>query len=296
MPAQVPAGFTRGSIQFFGALTSPQTEEILLQDFWSQAGGYGARIAIFPASADDTSLAERYTHLFSQWHCDSAKSIWVSDRAAASDSKLQAELAATTGMLILGKSPLRFASTFGGTPLAQALRRANAQGKVIAGLGGCGSVLCQHMIAFDNRSTTPWPLLHRQLIQLAPGLGLVNRLLIDGVADSEDTSGDRISRLLTAVAYNPFLVGVSLEADTGISIYANGTFEVFGQNSALVIDGNQLNHTNLHEVGERQAISVTGIQLHVLTRGYTYNYEEHTPHLPVVTDIPPVTNEIKAAF
>lgn len=296
MPAPVPSGYTRGPIQFFGALTSDKSEELLLQDFWSHSGGYGARIVIFPASRSDAMVAERYSALFADWQCDSTEVLQVSDRVQANDASNQQRVAAATGILIMGQNPLRFASSFGGTQLAQAIRRSNAQGKCVAGLGGCASVLCQHMVAFDTRRELPRPLLHRQLIQFAPGLGIINKVVLDGVADANDSAGDRISRLLTAVAYNPFLVGVSLEADTGITLHDNDSFEVFGQNSALVIDGHGLQYTNLHEAEVTKAVSMLGVQLHVLTRGCQFALDSRTAIPAPVDDIPPVFDEGKSAF
>lgn len=296
MPAPVLAGYTRGPIQFFGALTSDKSEELLLQDFWSHSGGYGARIVVFPASRSDQKLAQRYSALFAEWQCDSTQVVEILDRAQAADPGHLKLVESCTGFLILGKNPLHFASNFGGTPLAQAIRRANAQSKCVAGMGGCASILCQHMVAFDTRHQTPRPLLHRQLIQFAPGLGIVNKVVLDGVADINDSASDRISRLLTAVAYNPFLIGVSLEADTGITLFANDSFEVFGQNSALVIDGQGLQHTNLHEAEITKAVSMLGVQLHVLTRGCTYDLDSRKAKPAPVDDIPPVFDEGKSAF
>lgn len=296
MPAPVPAGYTRGPIQFFGALTHARSEETLLQDFWSHAGGYGARIVVFATSASDEPLAKQYCALFSNLQCDSTQALTVTDRASAASDDLQRLVAACTGFLILGNNPLRFASTIGGTPLAQSIRRANAQGKCVAALGGSASILCQHMIAFDTRREIPRPLLHRQLIQFAPGLGIVNKLVLDGVADANDSAGDRISRLLTAVAYNPFLIGVSLEADTGITLYANDSFDVFGQNNVLVVDGQGLQYTNLHETEITKAVSMLGVQLHVLTRGCRFGLDNRDASAASVDDIPPVFDEGKSAF
>ena len=129
MPAPVPAGYTRGPIQFFGALTNEKSDELLLQDFWSHSGGYGARIVIFPSSRSDEALAQRYSALFSEWQCDSSQVLPVFERSQATDAGYLERVAAATGILILGQNPLRFASSFGGTQLAQAsavrMRREN---------------------------------------------------------------------------------------------------------------------------------------------------------------------------
>lgn len=296
MPSQVPAGYTRGPILFLGDLTTPHSEELLLQYFWEQGGGYGGRILIIPASGSDLAAAEHYQATLNDWLENCAKTLYVSERSKAGDPAYIDDVARATAILILGQNSLRFASTFGGTPLAQEIRRANAQGKTVAGLGGCAAALCQHMIAFDTRQQMPRPYLHRHLIQFAPGLGIVNRLILDGVAGREDSAGDRISRLLTAIAYNPFAVGVSLEADTGIVVYPNSTLEVLGRNNAIIIDGSGLIETNLHEVGEQGAVSILGIRLHVLAHNYIFDIDQRTAKAPTPTDIPQPSDNAKAAF
>ena len=62
---------------------------------------------------------------------------------------------------------------------------------------------------------------------LAPGLGLVNRLVID----QHFRQRDRLGRLLTALAYNPFTIGVGLDEDTAVVIDAARTIEVMGSDA-----------------------------------------------------------------
>lgn len=297
MPSPVPAGFTRGPIMFVGSIQTPQAESRLMQRFWDEAGSYGARIVIVATTdAESQASAKRLADLFRTWECDSVTGLSIESRKSGFEPSLAEQVQAATGVLLLGANSLRLASTLGGTPLAQALRRANAQSKVICGLGESASVLCQHMIAFDTRAQTPLPFLHRHLIQFAPGLGIVNRVVLDGGGDAGIPMQTHLSRLLTAVAYNPFLVGVSLDADTGAVIYPDTTMDIFGLNNALVVDGSQLIHTNLHEVEPGRPLSVLGVQLHVLAQGYTFHFDSRTVNLPAHPDDALARDAVKAAF
>jgi cyanophycinase len=191
-------------------------------------------------------------------------------------------------------------SILGGTPVAQAIRRANARGRVVAGIGRAGAVLCQHMIAFDHRQSRlqamPDVFLHRSLIQFAPGLGIINRLALDCNDEVGSNFRTDLSRLLTAVAYNPFLIGLALDPDTGAAIYANSTLEIFGAGSAMLVDGWQMTHTDLYEHADDAPLSVTGVQMHMLARGYTYNLETHTANRPPDTEIPKEGYEAFTSF
>jgi len=295
VPASVPPGFTRGPIIFLGAITAPQSERALLQSFWDEAGSYGARILIIPTAAGADQAADHYRALFAEWETESVTVLSVHDRkgAAGEDNVKQVEIA--TGILLLDGNPLRFTSVLGGSPLAQALRRANARGRVVCAIGHSGSILCQHMIAFDNQQALPNALIHRSLIQFAPGLGLVNRLVIDA-AQPGAPMGALLGRLITAVAYNPFLIGAGVEPNTGLVLYANSVTEVFGAGSVVVTDGWQISQSTLHSHPASQPASVSGVQLSILTHGCTFNLDSHMAGQPAASEIPGAGYEAYSSF
>ena len=67
---------------------------------------------------------------------------------------------------------------------------------------------------------------------LAPGLGLSNRFIID----QHFRQRDRLGRLLTALAYNPFAVGIGLDEDTAAFIDAEDRLEVVGSGGITIVD------------------------------------------------------------
>jgi cyanophycinase len=300
VPALVPPGFTRGPILFMGSSLTEQAEVTLLQRFWTEAGGYGARILIMPA-AEQPAAAESYVKRLTDWESAEVKLLTLENRHDAQLAHHQVAIEQATAILILEGNPLRFAGLLGGTPVAQAIRRVNARGKLVAGIGRGAALLCQHMIAFERPSETgtggqPPPFLYRKLLQFAPGLGIINRLVLDvGHLDMDKRAGASpgaqplpagLSRLLTAVAYNPFLVGVGLAPSTGVAVYPDSTLEVFGEGSVLVVDGAGMSYTDMHEYESEAPISMLGVQFHVLGCGYTFNFDQRTAQQPDISDIP----------
>ncbi len=296
MPAPVPPGFTRGPILFFGPFIDQRHRDHLLQSFWDEAGSYGARILIVPTASDDQVEVDALRQWFGSAEVDSVDVLPVRRRTDANDSGLVTLIENATGILLTDGNPLRFTSVLGGTPVAQAIRRANARGRVVGGIGRAGAVLCQHMIAFGYRNELPATFLHRSLIQFAPGLGIVNRLAVDCDEEKGSHLRTHLSRLLTAVAYNPFLVGLALDPDTGAVLYPNSTLEIFGAGSAMIVDGWQMTHTDLHEHDEDAPMSVTGVQIHMLAQGYTYTLDTHTAKEPPESEIPKEGYEAYTSF
>jgi len=74
------------------------------------------------------------------------------------------------------------------------------------GTSAGAAFLSRHMIALGDTGSTP----RRRLVHLAPGLGLAPDLVID----QHFRRRDRLGRLLTALSYNPGLLGVGIDEDT----------------------------------------------------------------------------------
>ena len=125
---------------------------------------------------------------------------------------------------------------------------------------------------------------------------MVNRLLLDVEQDAEVDLHSGLARLLSAVAYNPFLVGVSIEADTGVAVYADTTLEAFGANNVLIVDGGTISHTDVNETQPNHPTALLNATLHVLSRGYTFNFDTRQAHRPAPTDIPEAGGEKHVTF
>ena len=104
-----------------------------------------------------------------------------------------------SGIFFTGGNQLRLTTLLGGTPVAKLIRSRNAHGVTVGGTSAGASILSEHMIAFGDEGSSPIA----GSVRLAPGLGLTNRFVID----QHFRQRDRLGRLLTALAYNPFAVG-----------------------------------------------------------------------------------------
>ena len=119
------------------------------------------------------------------------------------------------------------------------------------------------MIAFGAEGASPTA----RGVTLAPGLGLTNRVIID----QHFRQRDRLGRLLSALAYNPFAIGLGLDEDTAAFIGPDETVEVEGSGAVTVLDSGGLTFSSMDRVQENEPVSLLGIQLHILTRGAQFN-------------------------
>src|SRR5207237_1115058 len=91
-------------------------------------------------------MARTYEGIFRSMGAE-ARTIWVEERADSEDPETLKLLEGVTAIFFTGGSQGRIVTLLGGTPLAQAIRRAHRSGVVVAGTSAGASVICDHMIA-----------------------------------------------------------------------------------------------------------------------------------------------------
>jgi len=263
----------RGPLIAIGGAEDKLGARNVLRDVVRHAGGPGkARIAVFPtASSIPGELASTYEGIFRELGAD-VSVVRIETRADGEDAKNLALIAEMTGVFFTGGDQGRIVTLLGGTELARTIRRAHRSGCVIAGTSAGASVLCDHMIAQGKKGYAP----RRELVMLAPGLGLTRKLVID----QHFAQRHRIGRLFSAVAMNPFLIGVGIDEDTAIVLRSDKKMEVIGRGTVTVIDGSKIQHTDIHEVPGAAPAALLGLSVHVLTKGCGYDIDGRHPSWP----------------
>ncbi|MEN8375796.1 MAG: cyanophycinase [Gemmatimonadota bacterium] len=260
----------RGHIVPIGGAEEKLRDAAILKRFVDLCGGADARIAVLPTASELAETGPRYAELLGEL---GAGDVW-SHRI---DSREQAEaeglaLRDATGVFLTGGNQLRLSTTIGGTALAATLRSANAAGVHIAGTSAGAAFLCEHMIAFGRSGAIP----RADMVTLAPGLGLTNAVIID----QHFRQRDRLGRLLTALAYNPFAIGLGLDENTAAFIDAGDRLEVVGGGGLAVLDPSELAHSSMDSAKKRQPVCLIGLRLHVLTAGAAYDVRAREAYAP----------------
>lgn len=268
-PESKPAPNKRGLLIAIGGAEDKVGDRAVLSEVVARAGGPNATIALFPtASSIPGELAEMYEQIFRSMGA-TVRTVWIKTRADAETAENLKMLEGATAIFFTGGAQGRIVTLLGGTPLAQAIRRAYRAGALVAGTSAGASVVCDHMIVQGQKGYAP----KRRSVTLAPGLGLTKRLVID----QHFAQRHRIGRLFAAVALNPFLLGVGIDEDTGVVIDWKNQMEVVGRGTVTVIDGAKLHHTDIHETHDSEPAALLGLQVHVMTRGYGFDIDARTP-------------------
>jgi cyanophycinase len=229
------------------------------------AGGDEADIAIIPTASVARGTGARYEHIFGEMGALRVTSLDFDTRRDAEEAGRLARLRQASGVFFTGGNQLRLSTLIGGTSVAKAVRQMNAQGVPVAGTSAGAAFISEHMIAFGDEGSTPVA----GSVRLAPGLGLTNRFIID----QHFRQRDRLGRLLTALAYNPFAVGIGLDEDTAAFIGADNTVEVEGSGGITVVDAAEVQFSSMDNVQEGRPVCLLGVKLHILTQGATFNLQ-----------------------
>ena len=263
MPSKVPDGETRGWIIPIGGAENKENDRRILERFVHVSGGADADIVVIPTASRMHETGPRYEQVFS---AIGAARVTVMDfdtrRDCQEPGRLQ-RLEEATGIFFTGGNQLRLTTLLGGTPVAKLIRARNAHGVSVGGTSAGASILSEHMIAFGDEGSA----VIAGSVRLAPGLGLTNRFIID----QHFRERDRLGRLLTALAYNPFAVGIGLDEDTAAFIGPDETVEVEGSGGVTIVDASTLSFSSTDEAHEGQPICMLGLRLHILVAGATFN-------------------------
>lgn len=238
-------------------------DKIILSTFLQISGGSKARVAIVPTASSIESAGERYKALFMNMGAAAAEVTYFSDRAAANDESLLSILADATGIFLTGGNQLRLSALLGGTQVADAVRRRSSEGAVIAGTSAGASILSSHMVAYGASGNTP----KHRMANMVAGFGLVQDVIID----QHFRQRDRLGRLLTALAYNPFAIGIGLDENTAAFIAPDETLEVVGGGALTIVDPSGLEFSSMAHVRKNDAVCLIGLKLHILDQGSTFN-------------------------
>ncbi len=253
----------RGYIIPVGGAEEKIGDVAILRRFSALCGGGCGRLAIIPTASELEDTGARYQDLFTRLGTREAIVLPIESRSDCARPEVLAVLERADGVFLTGGNQLRLSTMIGGTEVAKALRRRNAEGVHVAGTSAGAAFLCEHMIAFGREGASP----RAKNVTLAPGLGLTNRIVID----QHFRQRDRLGRLLAALAYNPFAIGIGLDENTAAFIAPDETLEVVGGGAITVVDPSELEFSSMARVRKNDPVCLIGLKLHVLDRGSTFN-------------------------
>ena len=260
----------KGKLMIIGGAEDKKGECIILKKLFELAGGQDANIVIMTVASEyPEKIGDEYTQIFKRFGAGSINAIHIRSRQDANHSGLVEQIEKASCIFFTGGDQLRITSLLGGTQAEEMLGKAYSRGIVIAGTSAGASVMSETMITSGNDDDAP----KKCTLKMAPGLGLLK----DVVIDQHFAQRGRIGRLLTAIAQNPHMLGLGIDEDTAVIFDSDAVFEIIGSHAVTIIDGKNLDFTNVSELKPDEILSITNVNMHVLSSGYAFDINLRKP-------------------
>ncbi|MEQ1922108.1 MAG: cyanophycinase [Pyrinomonadaceae bacterium] len=263
-----------GHLLVIGGAEDKYNERRILKKFLELAGGDKAEILIVPVASDYPEFAaDVYTQAFRNLGIANPRVLRATSRQDVVNADVEKLCQGITGIIMTGGDQMRLVSLLGGTKLAEKIRKLVRETDVVlAGTSAGAAAMSTSMIVRGEPTSHP----HKNAVRLSPGLGFLKNIIID----QHFSERGRISRLITAVSFNPYNLGIGIDENTAIILDGKGKLEVYGQGSTTIVDGSQITFNEIAEVADNEAFSICGVQFHVLREGLVYNYIDRNPIQP----------------
>lgn len=275
-PAIVRDGDQRGYIIPIGGGEDKGANPSVLKRFVDIAGGKQADIVILPTASRLEDTGTIYEDLFLELGAGKVRSVPITSREDCDNPDFAERCENATGIFITGGNQLRLSTILGGTIVAQKIRTANARGVPVAGTSAGASIMSEHMMAGGKSNKPP----SEGGASMAPGLGLTNVAIID----QHFSERNRLGRLLSAVALNPFLMGMGIDENTGAFISPDGVIEVVGSGTVTIIDGTGMKYSSAHSGSRNHGLGLLGLKMDILHEGCRYDLNSREAFPPTGDD------------
>lgn len=252
-----------GHLVIIGGGEDRKRDMEILSRFVELAGGKEADIVVITAAstvADE--MWNIYDEAFGALGVTRCSHLLIESRQEANSEEFVRRVDAATGIFMTGGDQKRLLALIGGSALDAAMHVAlKVRGATIGGTSAGASAMSGHMLAQGRAE----PLPEKGSVSLGAGLGFLHRVVID----QHFSERQRLSRLLTVVAQNPYLQGIGIDEDTALVVGIGVGIEVLGQGAVTIVDGRTM-ITNLADIKDRATPELIDVRLHLLPAGSSY--------------------------
>jgi cyanophycinase len=250
-------------------------EPVIFREFIRRAGGTQARLVVLPQASGLKATGREYADIFRGLGVKSKpvslefRVRRLADRKAHLDALRNA-----TGIFLAGGTQMRITTLIGGTDFEQELLAAYQRGVVICGTSAGTAVMSKVMLAYGRGGATP----REGLARFSPGLGFTDRIIFD----QHFRQKDRFGRLVYAVSMHPGMLGAGVDENTCAIVENDRKLTVLGQHAVTIVDGKEMTATNVAEVEGARPVAVSGLRVHVLTEGCSFDLHQRVARIPTL--------------
>jgi cyanophycinase len=254
---------SHGHLVIIGGHEDKQYDMDILRRFVELSGGSAAKLVVITAASAITGeMWDSYDRVFGELGVERRVHLHLKSRQDANSEDHIKDIEDATGIFMTGGDQKRLLALTGGTRLDTAMHAAlKLRGACIGGTSAGASAMSGHMLAQGRAELHP----EKGSVSLGAGLGFLHKVVVD----QHFSERQRLSRLLSVVAQNPYLRGIGIDEDTALVIERGVGIEVIGQGAVTIVDGHTMS-TNIAEISDRETPELIDVRLHLLPAGSKY--------------------------
>ena len=200
----------------------------------------------------------------------------IKKRSEARNNEYLKRVEDTGAIFFTGGDQFRLSTILGGTPIVDIIKERYLLDSdfIIAGTSAGAMVMGTVMITGGGLSEA---LRYRNLLT-SSGLGI----LLSCIIDTHFIKRGRFSRLAHAIIMNPEQLGIGLGEDTALVIRNGSEAECYGSGMVVIIDGRNIDQTNITDVEEGEPVFVENLIVHLLVKGCQFSIANRTLANPAI--------------
>src|SRR6478672_10031354 len=240
----------------------------ILRRIVEEAGGVDARIEVITtASIIPFEVGNNYLNSFGKIGCTNIGLMHIRTREDVGNEDYMKRIERCDCIMFTGGNQMRLTAVFSGTLfLKTIIQRYQKEKFVVAGTSAGAMAMSRTMIYEGSSSRAHL----KGEVKTTTGLGFMDNVIFD----SHFEKRGRFGRLAQVVATNPKCIGVGLGEDTGMIITHGDRMEAIGSGLVMILDGHEINHTNIANIPTGNPLSVENLKVHFCARGNGYLIKE----------------------
>lgn len=252
-----------GHLVIIGGHEDRSRDMTILSRFVELSGGPEGRIVVITAASSVADeMWKMYDEAFGALGVTQRVHLEITSREDANSEEFVRLVGEADGIFMTGGDQKRLLALIGGTAMDAEMHIAlKVRGATIGGTSAGASAMSGHMLAQGRVELLP----EKGSVSLGAGLGFLHRVVVD----QHFSERQRLSRLLSIVAQNPYLQGIGIDEDTALVIERGVGIEVLGEGAVTVVDGRSMS-TNIAEIRDRATPELIDVRLHLLPSGTRY--------------------------
>lgn len=240
----------------------------ILKELLPKNGKKGRIEIITTASSIPDEMKKMYLNAFKTLGYLNIGFIDIKDKMEARDPKFCKLVEKSHAVFFSGGDQFKLAGILGGTETIEVIKDKYLHDKdfIVAGTSAGAMALPKLMIYQGGKHEA----MLKEDLQIASGLGILDYCIVD----THFIKRGRFGRLAHAITMNPATLGIGLGEDTALIIKEGCYATCCGSGMVVIVDGNQIEQTNVTEIEDNCPIYVENLKVDILAKGCCFSIKD----------------------